>query len=330
MPGLRVRLDLMSGINLFVLANPTASFLKVLDGLPGGTNILVGREMELFERAAPEADVIINCNQPMELFQKLFNMCPKVRWVHSLSAGVESSMFPELIASPVPLTNGRGMFSRSLSEFVMGSALFFSKDMRRLVNQQDQGVWQQFDSEELAGKTMGIIGYGSIGSTTAKLAKAFGMRVLAIRRKTSVSDGLVDQMFAPESLNTLMSESDYVVVSLPNTPGTKGFVSKEAIAAMKSTAVIINVGRGAAIDEPALIAALQGGKIRGASLDVFVQEPLPAGHAFFSMPNVLLSPHSADHVPGWIEGAMQFFVDNFKRFADGKPLENVVDKTAGY
>jgi phosphoglycerate dehydrogenase-like enzyme len=321
----------MPGINLFVLSNPTVSYLTLLEGLPADTNILVGREVELFQRASAEAEVIINCNQPKELFQSVFNMCPKLRWVHSLSAGVESSMFPELIASPVPLTNGRGMFSRSLSEFVMGSALFFSKDMRRLVNQQEQGVWKPFDSEELAGKTMGIIGYGSIGATTAKLAKAFGMRVIAIRRKTSApDDGLVDQMFSPSSLLRLMSESDYVVVSLPNTPTTKGFISKEAIAAMKPTAVIINVGRGAAIDEPALITALQHGQIRGASLDVFVQEPLPEGHAFYTMPNVLLSPHSADHVPGWIEGAMQFFVENFKRFAAGQTLENIVDKTAGY
>ena len=215
---------------------------------------------------------------------------------------------------------------------MIGAALFFNKNFPRMRRQQREGWWEAFDVEELYGKTMGIVGYGSIGRESAKLARAFGMKVVALRRKPEQSKGdpLIDRTYPPGQLRELMAESDFVVLAAPLTPATRGMVGDGEIRAMKPSAVLINVGRGPVLNEPALIEALSEKRIRGAGLDVFEKEPLPDGHPFYSMDNVLLSPHCADHTPGWIEGAVEFFLANFERFRKGEPLENVVDKRAGY
>ena len=189
-----------------------------------------------------------------------------------------------------------------------------------------------FDIEELHGKTVGIVGYGEIGSAVAERAKPFGCRIFALRRNPSQSAGdpLVDKSFATSDIDGMIGECDFVVAAAPLTPQTRGLVGAKQFARMKPECVVINIGRGPVIDEEALIAALEAKKIRGAALDVFAVEPLPPGHAFYRLTNVLLSPHSADHTPGWQERAFQCFLDNFARFEKGEPLENVVDKHAGY
>jgi phosphoglycerate dehydrogenase-like enzyme len=158
------------------------------------------------------------------------------------------------------------------------------------------------------------------------------MRVLALRRRPALSesDPLIDGIYTPDRLRAMISECDYVVASAPLTPETRGLVGAREIAAMKPGAVIINVGRGPVIDEGALVEALEAGRIKGAALDVFDVEPLPAGHPFYRLPNVLLSPHSADHTAGWVDMAMEMFVRNLNHFIKGEPLENVVDKQSGY
>src|SRR5579863_5759422 len=184
----------------------------------------------------------------------------------------------------------------------------------------------------LAGRTLGIVGYGGIGSAAAERARPFGMKILALRRRAtlSVKDPLVDETFPSGRINDLMAASDYVMVAAPLTPETRGMVGAAQIAAMRPDAVIINVGRGPVIDQSALQAALEAGKIRGAALDVFEVEPLPAGHPFYKMPNVLVSPHTADRVEDFHALAYQAFFENFQRFEAGQPLINLVDKHAGY
>jgi phosphoglycerate dehydrogenase-like enzyme len=204
---------------------------------------------------------------------------------------------------------------------------FFAKDLRRLVGNQETGRWEQFDVGFLRGQTLGIVGYGEIGRETAKLARALGMQVVAIRRR-SVLDS--EALYPLEKLREMLSVSDYVLISTPLTPETKGMIADAELRAMKSSAVLINVGRGPVIVESALIAALEQRRIRGAALDVFDREPLPEGHPFWRLDNVLLSPHSADHTIGWEQLAMQIFVENFERFRNGEPLTNVVNKKAGY
>ncbi len=317
---------------VLVLSKPEAGFLRLLANLPEETNIIVGNRAEMFAERAPEADVLLNCMQPLAAFREVFMMAPKLQWVHSMSAGVENTLFPELIASPVPLTNARGVFSRSLAEFVILGALYFDKKVGDMRRQQVASRWVNMDVEELHGKTMGIVSYGSIGKACARLAKAFGMKVWAHRRHPEMCDGdpLVDRAFGPSALGDMMAEVDFVVVCSPLTPETRGMVGRREIDAMKPSAVFMNVGRGPVVDEMALVESLRQRRIRGAALDVFEKEPLPEGHAFWSLDNVLLSPHSADHTPGWIDQSMEKFIENFARYSAGEELLNIVDKNAGY
>jgi phosphoglycerate dehydrogenase-like enzyme len=257
---------------------------------------------------------------------------PDLEWLHSRSAGLEGVLVPELAASPATVTNGRGAFSQSLAEFALAGLLFFLKDLRRLVRSQEAGEWDQFDPDMLHGRTLGIVGYGDIGRATAALVHPLGVRILALRRRPELSreDPLLEDVLPVERLGELMSRIDDVVVAAPLTPDTRGLVDAGALSSLKETSILVNVGRGPVVDERALLEALEQKRIRGAALDVFETEPLPAGHPFWRLPNVLLSPHSADHVPGWIEDGTRVFLRNLDRFRRGEPLLNVVDKARGY
>jgi phosphoglycerate dehydrogenase-like enzyme len=322
----------MDNITVLVLSDPTDRQLAMLEILPGPTSIAVGDRVEAFERLAPEAQVLFNWSSSRQLVQQVWKIAPRVQWVHSRAAGLDGLLFPELVESPALLTNGRGVFSQSLGEFVIASALFFAKDFRRMLRNQAAGVWAPFDVEEVSGQTMGIVGYGDIGRACARRARDMGMKVLAVRRRPELSNGdeLVSRIYPFDRMLDMLPECDYVVAAAPLTPETRHLISDAALAAMKKTAVVMNVGRGPVIDEGALIRALETGRIRGAALDVFETEPLPASSPLYKLENVLLSPHCADHTADWLEQAMRFFIENFARFAAGKPLLNVVDKKAGY
>ncbi len=317
---------------LLVLNDPLAPYLGLLEQLPDGVRIVAGGNAEVFQSSVDEAEVIFAGIGTAGLLRELWPRAGRLRWVHSLAAGIEGMLFPELVESPVVLTNGRGVFRRSLAEFALAAALFFAKDLRRMVRGQEAGKWSPFDVEELHGATMGIVGYGEIGRAVAGLAWPLGMKVLALRRRPELcaADPLVDEAFAPGRRLEMISRCDYLVISAALTPHTRGLIGAGEIAAMKPNAVLINVGRGPVVDESALVGALTARRIRGAALDVFDVEPLPAGHTFYSLDNVLLSPHCADHTVGWLEMAMQFFLDNFRRYLAGQPLENIVDKRQGY
>ena len=321
------------GHTLLVLAEPTEPQLAMLEALPEGTDLVVGKRPEAFLRAAGEAGVILNWSGGgADLLREVLVMAPRVRWVHSRSAGVDHLLFPELVENPAILTNGSGVFSPPLAEFAIGAALFFAKDFRRMVRSQQEGVWAPFHTAEIAGRTMGVVGYGDVGRAVAGRARAMGMRVLALRRRPELCSGdpLVDEALPPARLRELLARSDYVTVAAPLTAETRGWIGEAEIACMPSSAVLINVGRGPVVREDALVDALEARRIRGAALDVFDREPLPGGHPFYRLDNVLLSPHCADHTPDWMERAMRCFLDNFARFDRGEPLRNVVDKRRGY
>jgi phosphoglycerate dehydrogenase-like enzyme len=323
----------MDDNTVLVLADPTEPQLAMLADLPEKTGIAVGNSLEAFERAAPDADVIFNWSGALALVREVFLMAPKVRWVHSRSAGLDHVLFPELVESPVPLTNGSGVFSPSLGEFALAAILYFAKDFRRMIRNQIAGRWEQFDITEITGQTVGIVGYGDIGRAVATRVRAMGMRVLAVKRHAppaSNADPLVDQIYSPDQRAEMISRCDYIVVAAPLTPETRGMISQAEFAAMKPSAVVINVGRGPVIDEDAMLKALTEGRIKGAGLDVFTHEPLPDGHPFYRMETVLLSPHCADHTADWLDQAMRFFLENFERFRKGEPLRNIVDKKLGY
>jgi phosphoglycerate dehydrogenase-like enzyme len=320
-------------VTLLVISDPTAYYLKLLDSLPPETNVIVSNDAARLRDAAPNADVLLNAEfRDPALLLATFPHTRKLQWVHSVSAGVEHILSPEIVASPVPLTNGRGVFKRPLGEWAVATMLHFAYDLRRMLRSQARGEWDVFDTDELYGKTLGIVGFGEIGRAAAERAKPFGMRILALRRRPELSsnDPLVDRSYAPAELRTMLAECDYVIAAAPITAETHGLIGAREIAAMKPTAVIVNVGRGPVINEAALVDALVAKRIRGAGLDVFEVEPLPAGHRFYKLDNVLLSAHTADHTAGWREAAIQCFLDNFERFHKGEPLQNLVDKHAGY
>ena len=323
----------MDNNTVLVLANPTDTQLAMLQELPPETSLAVGNSVEAFERAAPDADVIFNWGGSRELLREVFAMAPQVRWVHSKAAGLDTMLFPALIESPVPLTNGSGVFSQSLGEFVLAAVLYFAKDFRRMVRNQMAGRWEQFDVVEVTGQTVGIVGYGDIGRAAATRLRAMGLRILAVRRQGPSLynvDPLVDRIYSPDRRLEMIARCDYVVAAAPLTAGTRGLIGEAEFAAMKPNAVVINVGRGPVIDEAAMVRALTEGRIKGAGLDVFDQEPLPEGHPFYRLENVLLSPHCADHTADWQEQAMRFFLQQFDRYRTGEPLLNVVNKELGY
>ena len=324
----------MDNHTLLVLsANLADPDLKLLDQLPPETNLAVGNTPEAFERLAEAADVILSWSASGKLLREVFRMAPCVRWVHSRSAGLDTVLFPELVASSVPLTNGRGVFSQSLGEFVLGAILYFAKDFRRMVRSQMAGRWEQFDVDEISRQTVGIVGYGDIGRAVATRVRAMGMQILAVKRHGPPLynvDPLVNQIWGPEDREEMIARCDYLVVTTPLTAETRGMIGEREIAAMKPNAVLINLGRGPVVDEAALVRALTERRIKGAALDVFDVEPLPEGHPFYKLENVLLSPHCADHTSDWTEQAMRFFLAQFERYRKGEPLVNVVKKDLGY
>jgi phosphoglycerate dehydrogenase-like enzyme len=292
---------------------------------------VAGQSMAAFEKAAPEAEVILHWSGPGSLLRSVFLAAPKLRWVHSRAAGLDKSLFPELVESSIPLTNGTGVFSQSLGEFALAAVLFFAKDFHRMLRNQAAERWEQFDVEEIAHQTAGIVGYGDIGRAVAKRLHAMGMQVLALKRHAPASpDPFIAEFYKPDQMSAMLGRCDYVIVAAPLTPETRHMVSDAQFAAMKPNAVILNVGRGPVIDQAAMVRALTQKRIRGAGLDVFEQEPIPAGDPIWKLDNVLISPHCADHTKDWLNDAMRFFLAQYSRFEKGEPLENIVQKHLGY
>ncbi len=304
---------------LLVLENPAARHLILLDKLPEDTHIAVSGSVEGLANAAPEADVLLVGGVPRQLVEEIWQLAPRLRWVHSMWAGMDALLFPALVESDVVLTNGRGVFARTLAEFALSGMLWFAKDIRRMRRQQRERRWEKFLVTELRGKRLGIVGMGSIGRATAELAMAFGMEVRGIGRGHSRGE-----------FEEVLGSSDYLLISAPLTEETRGMVGEPELRLMKREAVLLNLGRGPVVVEESLLRALSEERIRGAVLDVYDQEPLPAGHPLWSLENVLLSPHCADNTATWLNEAMQFFVENYHRYSQGEELRNIVDKRLGY
>ena len=270
-----------------------------------------------FSENIDDADAAVIAPRSVAELRDHLPRAERLRWVHTISAGVESLPFDELRARKIVVTNSRGLFADALGEFVIGAMLFFAKDTRRLIRNQDARRWEPFDVEWLAGKTLGIIGYGGIGQAIGRRAEAMGMRVLPVSRRAGNVDDIIEQC-------------DYIAIATPLTSATRNLMNANRIARMKSNAVLVNVSRGAVVDEGALAGALHAKRIRGAALDVFATEPLPHDHPLWPLDNVLISPHSADHTSDAHERAMHFFVENYRRFERGERLENIVDLEAEY
>ena len=320
----------MDLVRLLVIGNPEAAYFQPVLELSPSVDVRIGAGLEWLRAETPEADVILMGGNHAREFQVVWPLARKVRWVHSLYAGVENMLSPEFIASPVPLTNARGVFAESLAEFVLGAILHFAKRIPAMMALQREGRWREFEVEMARGRTLGVVGYGEIGQAAGRLAAAIGMRVQALRRHPHPPDGIAERVFGPDGLTELLRSSDYVLLAVPNAPASRNLIGAAELAQMKPSAVLMNVGRGSAVDEPALIDALRARRIAGAALDVFANEPLPPGHPLYALDNVLISFHSADRTADWQSRAIRRFLENFERFRNGQPLVAVVDKAAGY
>ncbi len=325
----------MSKPNLLVIVPPGHYVLRNMEPLRDVASVHVGVDQDTLTRFGPEADVILYSGFVGGVsFKEIWSQAKQVKWIHSLSAGVESVLIPEFVNSPVPLTNARGVFAPSLAEFVILGMLYFYKRVRRLVENQRAHKWDDFLVDWLRGKTMGVVGYGEIGRECARLAKALGVKIYAIRRnpERSQNDAIADRIFATADLHSMLAEVDVVLAAAPLTPETKHMLSTAEFGVMKPSAIVMNVGRGPVVDEAALIQALQTKKIAAAALDVYEVEPLPADSPLWDMENVLISPHCTDRTtdPDWLDLSAQLFVENYYRFVKGEPLKNIVDKKAGY
>ena len=312
--------------NVLVVTDRDDPQLTMLGKIPH----LIARDDAALAGSANVA-AILHWSGTRERLRAAFLACPGVQWVHSRWAGVDSLLFPELVESAATLTNGSGVFSQPLGEFALAAILYFAKDFPRMLRNQRAEKWEPFDVEEISTQTVGIAGYGDIGRAVARRAHAMGMRVLALKRHfPDAPDPLIERFYKPEAMAEMLSVCDFLVVSAPLTEETRHMIGDAQFAAMKPGAVVVNVGRGPVIDHAAMVRALREGRIRGAGLDVFEQEPLPAGDPLWQMENVLISPHTADHTRDWIDDAMRFFLRQYERFRRGESLENVVNKQLGY
>ena len=261
---------------------------------------------------------------------------PKLKWIQIGAAGIEKSLFNAVLKSKVIITNASGIHAGPVSEYVMSSILFFCKMLRDFEIFKKNKQWKQWEIAkkviEIRGKTIGIIGYGSIGKEIAKKSKAFGMNVIATRRlqKKVESNKFVNQLVPISDLNVLLRDSDYIVISCPLTPLTTNLISLKEFKLMKPSAIIINVARGQVINQTELVTALENKIISGAVLDVFEKEPLEETSKLFNLDNVLLSPHISGNYPNYQKDMIDQFADNINRFVNGKVLKNRVCKKRLY
>ena len=265
-------------------------------------------------------------------FASLVEDCPRVRWLHTASAGVDHVLTPAVKAKPgIVVTDSGPAFEIAISEFVLAWMLLVARRLPELMAFQRQRRWESVVQQELYGQTVGIVGLGPIGLGIAARAKAFGMRTLGLRRRDLPAENVDEVLTGQEGLVRLLAESDYVIVAAALTGETRALLGPAEIVLMKPSAWLINIARGGLIDEPALIRALQNGKIAGACLDVFAQEPLPLDSPLWDLPNVHIAPHNS---PGWTAGLRErqkaLFLSNLARFSRGEALENAVDIVQGY
>ena len=311
--------------NVVVVGDPHDPLLEALAARDDAT-YTVSMDPQVLAAAAATADAILSFWASRELLDGVLANAPRVRWVHSIATGLDRIMSPALAAHASVLTNTRDVFSPALAEFALLGMLYFAKNVPRLERARAAASWDPFEVETLAGKVLGLVGFGSIGKATARLAAAHGMKVRVHRRHPAADPDVARVTDRGE----LFATADYVVLAAPLTPETRHLAGAAELARMKPTAVLINVGRGALVDERVLIEVLRKKAIRGAALDVFETEPLPAQHPFFTMENVLLSPHCADRTATWLGEALALFTENLARFRAGMPLLHPVDKTRGY
>jgi phosphoglycerate dehydrogenase-like enzyme len=300
---------------------------------------------EVNELIGVGCDVLLTFRVPPDIATRARGL----RWIQLLSAGADHVPGGPLIGSAISITTASGIHATPIAEYTIASMLAYAHRIHLAIRAQVRREWMRSGAfmagvDDIRGQTLGIIGYGSIGRETARLAAAFGMKVLALKRDPLdhvdngwCPAGLGDpegkipvRYFGPDDREAIMRESDYVSVTLPLTDHTRKFIGEREFAAMKPGTYLVNIGRGAVIDERAMAAALTAKKIGGAGLDVFEHEPLDASSPLWDLENVILTPHISGANRGYMDKACELFAENLKRFAGNRPLLNLIDPKLGY
>jgi phosphoglycerate dehydrogenase-like enzyme len=280
--------------------------------------------------AIADADAVFAWRSDRELLPEAWPKAMRLRWVQSASDGVDWLLFPELVESEVVVTNARGIFDRPIAEYVMGLMLVFAKGLIGVMEGQRHREWRHHQTEVLSGKRLLVAGVGPIGRAIGRAAFDLGMKVRGAGRTPRPGDEVFEGIAGTDDLADAVGWADYVVDALPATPATRHLFDARVFASMRRSARFINIGRGATVDETALVEALREGRIAGAALDVFEREPLPPDSQLWETPNMIVSPHMSGDFEEWLEAVVRLFVDNLHRFVAGEPLLNVVDKREGY
>ena len=306
-------------------------FQGVADELPkllADDRVVVPKEDAQLDQAR-DAEVGVGTNQG-ERVRALLRSAPKLRWYHSIGAGVEDLVgIPELRERKITLTNNSGPYDIPIAEHVLATILAAAKRLHVYRDQQRRAEWRSHPQQELRDATVVVFGIGSIGAEVAKLASGVGMKVIGVRRRQGDVPG-VSRIVPPERLAEVAAEADYLVLAAPLTRETRGAVSREVIARMKPTAWVVNIARGAMLDEVALAEAIAAGRLGGAALDALAMEPLPKESPLWSLENVIITPHSSNSSPRIRERSIALFRENLRRYKAKEPLLNLVDLDAGY
>ncbi len=297
---------------------------RILAARPDVEVVFVRNEQELAQ-ALPDAEIVGGV-----VPRRLLPLARRLRWVHNFAAGADPLLYPELRDSDVILTTSKGAHAIPISEHCLTFMLMFAHQIPTFTSWQASGRWERPFIEELAGKTVGIVGLGNIGRELARKCKVgFGMRVVGTARTPRPTEH-VDRVYPRADLHALLGESDFVCLILPGTAETKGLIGEAELRAMKRSAYLVNVGRGQHVDTAALVRALDEGWIAGAGLDAMDPEPLPADHPLRRIANVVITPHLAGLTQGTRDRGTTRFVENVGRYLAGEPLEGLVDRASGY
>jgi phosphoglycerate dehydrogenase-like enzyme len=284
------------------------------------------------DRPAPleEADALVRWQYAGRTLEELLEATPRLRWLHSWSAGVESLPVDTLRERGIVLTNAAGVYAIPIAEWVLAAMLMAIKQAHAFHDAQREHRWiEQIELDELAGKTLLILGVGGIGREVAQRAAAFDMRVWGANRSGDPVEH-VERVVSGDAWRPLLPEADFVVNTLPLTDETRAMIGKQELARFKRSAWLINVGRGATIDEEAMLQALRDGTLGGAAIDAWTEEPLPPDHPAWSTPHLIIWPHHSGSSPANTRRGVDLLVENVRRFAAGDELRNVVDLSAGY
>ncbi|MED1791397.1 D-2-hydroxyacid dehydrogenase [Brevibacillus nitrificans] len=291
----------------------------------GFKSVQAASTLEEAIKLLPGTEVILGWKFPLELLNQ--PIASSVRWFQSMGAGVDDLIADSSLPQDIILTRIVNQFGTYISEYVFMFLLYIAKNGSRMRQAQIERQWDPFISESLAGKTVGVAGLGSIGSEIVRKARAFDMNVHGLS-VSGTNASLVDDHFSADQWNEFVKDLDYLILTLPLTDATRTIVNKDLLLAMKQNACLINVGRGALINEGDLVDVMQSGHLRAVVLDVFEIEPLPKDHAFWAIPNVYVSSHLSG--PSTIDSVSNFFVENLKYYIEGQPLNGVVNRERGY